>query len=55
MSALNSLIPIAMVIIMLGLGLSLIPADFRRVLEQPRSVVVAMVYWVRLLSPLDRL
>lgn len=49
MSALNSLLPIALAIIMLGLGLSLTGADFRRVLEQPRSVVVALVCQVLLL------
>ncbi|WP_420468436.1 bile acid:sodium symporter family protein [Panacagrimonas sp.] len=49
MSALNSLLPIALAIIMLGLGLSLTAADFRRVLEQPRSVVVALVCQVLLL------
>lgn len=49
MSALNSLLPIAVAIIMLGLGLSLTGADFRRVVEQPRSVVVALVCQVLLL------
>ncbi|WP_428384795.1 bile acid:sodium symporter family protein [Nevskia ramosa] len=49
MSSLNSLLPIALVIIMLGLGLSLTGADFRRVLEQPRSVVVALLCQVLLL------
>lgn len=49
MSALNSLLPIALAIIMLGLGLSLTAADFRRVLEQPRSVGVALVCQVLLL------
>jgi len=35
MSALNSLLPIALAIIMLGLGLSLTAADFRRVQQSP--------------------
>lgn len=49
MSSLNALLPIALAIIMLGLGLSLTGADFRRVLEQPRSVVVALLCQVILL------
>lgn len=49
MSALNSMLPIALAIIMLGLGLSLTLADFRRVLDQPRSVVVALVCQVLVL------
>lgn len=49
MASLNSLLPIALAIIMLGLGLSLTGADFRRVLEQPRAVVVALVCQVILL------
>ena len=36
------LLPVALGIIMLGLGLSLTPADFRRVLQQPRAVVIAL-------------
>ncbi|MGQ0622201.1 MAG: bile acid:sodium symporter family protein [Panacagrimonas sp.] len=36
-------LPLALAIIMLGLGLSLSMADFRRVLEQPRAVIVALV------------
>lgn len=49
MSALNALLPLALAIIMLGLGLSLTVADFRRVLEQPRSVLVALVCQILLL------
>lgn len=37
------LLPVALGIIMLGLGLSLTIADFKRVAEYPRAVVVAMV------------
>lgn len=33
-------LPIALFIIMIGMGLSLTPTDFRRVAEQPRAVVV---------------
>lgn len=35
-------LPLALAIIMLGLGLSLTVADFRRVLQQPRAVIVAL-------------
>jgi bile acid:Na+ symporter, BASS family len=35
-------LPIALAIIMFGLGLSLTPADFRRVAREPRAVVVAL-------------
>lgn len=35
-------LPLALAIIMLGLGLSLTLADFRRVLQQPRAVLVAL-------------
>ncbi|GAB3994022.1 bile acid:sodium symporter family protein [Nocardioides marmoraquaticus] len=35
-------LPIALAIIMLGLGLSLVPDDFRRVARSPRAVVVAL-------------
>lgn len=49
MSSLNALLPIALAIIMLGLGLSLTGADFRRVREHPRAVVVALVCQVLLL------
>lgn len=36
-------LPLALAIIMLGLGLSLSPADFRRVIERPRAVIIALV------------
>jgi BASS family bile acid:Na+ symporter len=36
-------LPIALGIIMLGLGLSLTPADFRRVVQFPRAVLVGLV------------
>jgi bile acid:Na+ symporter, BASS family len=48
-SALNSPLPIALAVIMLGLGRSLAAADFRRILEQPRSVAVALFCQVLLL------
>jgi bile acid:Na+ symporter, BASS family len=35
-------LPVALAIIMFGLGLSLTPADFRRVARTPRAVVVAL-------------
>ncbi len=42
-------LPIALGIIMLGLGLSLTPEDFRRVARQPRAVVVALACQLLLL------
>jgi BASS family bile acid:Na+ symporter len=36
-------LPLAVGIIMLGLGLSLTPADFRRVLQYPRAVLVGLI------------
>ncbi|MGL3149402.1 bile acid:sodium symporter family protein [Microbacterium sp. A82] len=43
-SALTTIgLPVALGIIMLGLGLSLTPADFARVLKQPKAVLVALV------------
>lgn len=36
-------LPLALAIIMLGLGLSLSLSDFRRVMERPRAVVIALV------------
>src|SRR3712207_1797316 len=36
-------LPIALAIIMFGLGLSLTPGDFARVARSPRAVVVALV------------
>lgn len=49
MTSLNAALPIALAIIMLGLGLTLTGADFRRVLDQPRCVVVALMCQVILL------
>lgn len=37
------LLPLALVVIMLGLGLSLTAADFRKVIARPKPVVVALV------------
>jgi bile acid:Na+ symporter, BASS family len=49
-SALISIgLPIALAIIMFGLGLSLTPADFRRVARTPRAVAVALVLQVLVL------
>lgn len=42
-------LPIALAIIMFGLGLSLTVADFRRVARSPRAVVVALVLQVLVL------
>lgn len=42
-------LPVALAIIMLGLGLSLTTADFRRVLTEPRAVAVALAVQVLLL------
>ncbi|MFC8866690.1 bile acid:sodium symporter family protein [Streptomyces sp. NPDC057148] len=42
-------LPLALAVIMLGLGLSLTVDDFRRVRRQPRAVVVAMVCQLLLL------
>ncbi|MEJ1154953.1 bile acid:sodium symporter family protein [Microbacterium marmarense] len=43
MSALTTIgLPVALGIIMLGLGLSLTPGDFARVLKQPKAVIVAL-------------
>lgn len=42
-SALTTIgLPVALGIIMLGLGLSLTPADFARVLKQPKAVLIAL-------------
>ena len=38
----TSLLPIALGVIMLGLGLSLTLADFRRVLSYPRAVAIGL-------------
>lgn len=49
-SALISIgLPIALAIIMFGLGLSLTPGDFRRVAKSPRAVVVALVLQILIL------
>ncbi|WP_428385301.1 bile acid:sodium symporter family protein [Nevskia ramosa] len=45
----STYLPIALAVIMLGLGLSLTTADFRRVLTQPRAVAVALVVQVLIL------
>ena len=37
------LLPMALVVIMLGLGLSLTVADFRKVISRPKPVVVALI------------
>jgi BASS family bile acid:Na+ symporter len=42
-------LPVALAIIMLGLGLTLTTADFRRVLTQPRAVAIALAAQVLLL------
>lgn len=49
-SALISIgLPVALAIIMFGLGLSLTPSDFRRVAKSPRAVAVALVLQVLVL------
>ncbi|OZG28887.1 bile acid:sodium symporter [Williamsia sp. 1138] len=49
-SALISIgLPIALAIIMCGLGLSLTPGDFVRVLRSPRAVVIALVLQILIL------
>lgn len=35
-------LPLALFIVMLGMGLSLVPADFRRVLERPKAVALGV-------------
>lgn len=42
-------LPVALAVIMLGLGLDLTPADFARVARRPRAVVVALVCQLLLL------
>ena len=37
------LLPLALAVVMLGMGLSLVPADFRRVRRYPRAVAVGLV------------
>lgn len=36
-------LPLALFVVMLGMGLSLVPADFRRVFEKPRAVAVGVL------------
>lgn len=36
-------LPLALFVVMLGMGLSLVPDDFRRVLEKPRAVAVGVL------------
>lgn len=49
-SALSTVgLPIALGIIMFGLGLDLTPADFRRVLKQPKAAVIALACQLLLL------
>ena len=45
-------LPAALAIIMFGLGLSLTIADFRRVADQPKAVVIALAAQVLLLPAL---
>lgn len=45
-------LPIALGIIMFGLGLSLTPGDFRRVAREPKAVVVALIIQVLVLPVL---
>jgi bile acid:Na+ symporter, BASS family len=47
--AITSLLPIALGIIMLGLGLSLTPADFQRVLAYPRAMAIGLACQMLLL------
>lgn len=48
-SALTIGLPVALAVIMLGLGLDLTPADFARVARRPKAVVVALLCQVVLL------
>lgn len=43
---LPTLLLVALALVMFGLGLSLTPADFRRLLETPRAVLIALVLQV---------
>ncbi|MEV0644021.1 bile acid:sodium symporter family protein [Phytomonospora sp. NPDC050363] len=49
MQVVSTLLPIALAIVMLGLGLSLTVADFKRVAVYPRATVIALVCQVLLL------
>lgn len=42
-------LPLALFIVMLGMGLSLVPGDFRRVLKQPKGVLVGVACQLLLL------
>lgn len=42
-------LPLALFVVMLGMGLSLMPADFRRVFEKPRAVAVGVAAQLLLL------
>lgn len=44
-------LPVALATVMAGLGLHLTPVDFRRVVKQPRAVLVALVVQCLLLPP----
>ena len=48
-TAINLLLPLALGIIMLGLGLSLTVGDFRNVLTKPKAVIIALVCQVVIL------
>ena len=45
-------LPLALAVVMAGLGLHLTPADFRRVLAMPRAVLVALAVQSLLLPPI---
>ena len=45
-------LPLALAVVMAGLGLHLTPADFRRVLSMPRAVLVALAVQSLLLPPI---
>lgn len=45
-------LPLALAVVMAGLGLHLTPADFRRILAMPRAVGLALVIQALLLPPL---
>jgi BASS family bile acid:Na+ symporter len=43
------LLPLALAVVMLGMGLSLVPEDFKRITRDPKAVVVGTVCQVLLL------
>ena len=43
------LLPLALAIVMLGMGLSLVPEDFKRIRRYPRAVAVGTVCQILLL------